>query len=90
MKITELRYFLAAAREGNLTRAADSLHISQPALSKALKSLESEIGKKLFVRERAGIKLTDEGDILRDRAEDIIDMTDKTIAELSSSTDDIS
>lgn len=90
MKMTELRYFLAAAREGSLTRAAASLHISQPTLSKALKSLENEIGKRLFVRERAGIKLTDEGDMLRDRAEDIIDMTDKTIAELSTSTDDIS
>lgn len=90
MKMTELRYFLAAAHEGSLTRAAASLHISQPTLSKALKSLENEIGKRLFVRERAGIKLTDEGDMLRDRAEDIIDMTDKTIAELSTSPDDIS
>lgn len=89
MEITTLRYFLAAARYGNMTHAADLLHISQPTLSKQLGALERELGKKLFVRERAGIRLTDDGDILRRRAEDIVDMADRAVAELSSDGDDL-
>lgn len=81
MEVRVLRYFLEVAREGNITRAAEVLHISQPTLSKQLKDLEGELGKKLFVRSNYSIKLTDEGMLLRKRAEDILEMVDKTAAE---------
>ena len=81
MEIRVLRYFLEVAREENITRAAAYLHISQPTLSKQLKDLEQELGKKLFVRSNYSIKLTDEGMLLRKRAEDILEMVDKTTDE---------
>ncbi|MBQ1691097.1 MAG: LysR family transcriptional regulator [Firmicutes bacterium] len=77
MEIRTLRYFLAVCREENMTRASEHLHVSQPTLSKTLKSLEDELGKKLFVRHSFSIALTEEGDLLRDRAEDLITMADK-------------
>lgn len=78
MELRVLRYFLEAAREGNITHAAERLHISQPTLSKQLKELEGELGKKLFVRGDHNVRLTDEGMLLRKRAEDILDMVGKT------------
>ena len=60
-----------------MTRAAELLHVSQPTLSKTLKALEEELGKKLFTRHSFSIALTDEGMLLRDRAEDLIAMADK-------------
>lgn len=81
MEIRVLRYFLEIAREGNITRAADFLHVSQPTLSKQMKELEMELGKKLFTRGSSSVKLTDEGMLLRKRAEDILDMVDKTTNE---------
>lgn len=81
MEIRVLRYFLEVAREGNVTHAAQRLHISQPTLSRQIKELEEELGKKLFTRSNYSVKLTEEGMLLRKRAEDILDMTDKTIAE---------
>lgn len=81
MEIRVLRYFLEVAREESITRAAKQLHISQPTLSKQLKDLESELGKKLFVRSSFSVHLTDEGMLLRKRAEDILDMVDKTAEE---------
>ncbi len=83
MEIRVLRYFLEIAREENMTRAADSLHISQPSLSKEIKALETELGKKLFTRTRSGLKLTEAGMLLRRRTEDILEMVDKTAAEFS-------
>lgn len=77
MEIRTLRYFLAVAREENMTRAAERLHVTQPTLSKALRSLEDELGKKLFERHSFSISLTDEGVLLRDRAEDLVTMADK-------------
>ena len=77
MEIKSLRYFLAVAREENMTKAADMLHVTQPTLSKTLKSLENELGKKLFTRHSFSISLTDEGMLLRDRAEDLISMVDR-------------
>nr|WP_316624541.1 LysR family transcriptional regulator [uncultured Ruminococcus sp.] len=77
MEIRTLRYFLAVAREENMTRAAELLHVTQPTLSKALRSLEDELGKKLFERHSFSISLTDEGILLRDRAEDLVTMADK-------------
>lgn len=78
MELRVLRYFLEVAREGNITHAAERLHISQPTLSKQLKELEGELGKKLFVRGNYNVRLTDEGMLLRKRAEDILDMVGKT------------
>ncbi len=77
MEIRTLRYFLAVAREENMTRAAEVLHVTQPTLSKALKTLEEELGKKLFIRHSFSIRLTEEGVLLRNRAEDLIGMADK-------------
>ncbi|MBO6215258.1 MAG: LysR family transcriptional regulator [Lachnospiraceae bacterium] len=77
MEIKSLRYFLAVAREENMTKAADILHVTQPTLSKTLKALEDELGKKLFLRHSFSISLTDEGMLLRDRAEDLIAMADR-------------
>ncbi len=77
MEIRTLRYFLAVAREENMSRAAEQLHVTQPTLSKTLKALEDELGKKLFTRHSFSIALTEEGALLRDRAEDLVSMADK-------------
>ena len=87
MEIRTLRYFLAVAREENMSRAAEQLHVTQPTLSKALKALEDELGKKLFTRHSFSISLTDEGVLLRDRAEDLISMADKIEQEFLSLDD---
>lgn len=79
-----MRYFLTVAREGNITKAADVLHVTQPTLSRQLKDLEQELGKKLFIRSSHSIILTDEGMLLRNRAEEIVNMVDKLEAEFSS------
>ena len=87
MEIRTLRYFLAVAREENMSRAAELLHVTQPTLSKALKSLEEELGKKLFTRHSFSIALTEEGVLLRDRAEDLVSMVDKIEQEFLSLDD---
>lgn len=87
MEIRHLRYFLAVAREENMTRAADILHVSQPTLSKTIKALEDELGKRLFTRHSFSISLTDEGMLLRDRAEDLVAMADKIEKEFVSLDD---
>lgn len=81
MEIRVLRYFLEIARESSMYRAAEILHVSQPTLSKQMKELESELGKKLFHRGSTSVSLTDEGMLLRKRAEDILTMVDKTTSE---------
>ena len=81
MELRTMRYFLAVAREENMTRAAELLHVTQPTLSKQLKALEDELGKKLFLRHSFSIQLTEEGILLRKRAEDLIKMADKITAE---------
>lgn len=81
MEIRVLRYFLTVAREENITKAAEKLHITQPTLSRQLKQLEDELGKKLFRRGNYSVHLTDEGMLLRKRAEDILSMVDKTTEE---------
>ena len=87
MEIRTLRYFLAVAREENMTRAAELLHVTQPTLSKALKALEDELGKKLFTRHSFSISLTEEGALLRNRAEDLVTMADKIEREFLSLDD---
>lgn len=87
MELRTMRYFLAVAREENMTRAAEFLHVTQPTLSKSLKSLEEELGKKLFVRHSFHIELTEEGLLLRKRAEDLVSMADKIQTEFLSLDD---
>ena len=87
MEIRSLRYFLAVAREENMTRAAELLHVTQPTLSKAMKALEDELGKKLFTRHSFSIALTEEGVLLRNRAEDLVSMADKIEQEFLSLDD---
>jgi DNA-binding transcriptional LysR family regulator len=84
MELRVLRYFLTVAREGSMTAAAEFLHVTQPTLSRQLKDLEEELGKKLFIRSSHSIILTDEGLLLRKRAEEIVVMVDKLEAEFSS------
>lgn len=87
MDIRVLRYFVTVARERSITGAARVLHVTQPTLSRQLKDLEEELGKTLFIRSNYNIKLTDEGILLRKRAEDILDMVEKTKAEFTSLDD---
>ena len=90
MELRLLRYFLAVAREENITRAAESLHISQPSLSKQLMELEAEIGKPLLIRGKRKITLTEDGVLLRKRADEILSLVEKTDRELHSDTAQIS
>ncbi|WP_285765983.1 LysR family transcriptional regulator [Peribacillus sp. SI8-4] len=90
MEFRVLRYFLTVAREGSITGAANFLHVTQPTLSRQLKDLEQELGKKLFTRSSHSIILTDEGMLLRKRAEEIVDMVDKLGIEFSSMEETIS
>lgn len=87
MEIRTLRYFLEVAREENMSKAAERLNLSQSTLSKQLKGLEEELGKKLFLRHSFSIELTDEGMLLRKRAEDLLSMADKITAEFSAMDD---
>lgn len=83
MELRVLRYFLAVADTESITAAAQALHLAQPTLSKQLMDLEAELGKKLFLRGKRKITLTEEGLLLRKRAQDIIDLADNTVAEIS-------
>ena len=87
MEIRTLKYFLAVAREENMTRAAELLNVTQPTLSKQLRSLEDELGQKLFTRHSFSIELTEEGLLLRDQAEDLVSMADKISREFMSMDD---
>lgn len=87
MELRTMKYFLAVAREENMTRAAQQLHVTQPTLSKQLKALEEELGKKLFIRHSFRIQLTEEGVLLRKRAEDLVRMADKITAEFGAMQD---
>ena len=83
MEIRVLRYFLAVVREESITRAADVLHITQPMLSRQIAQLEEELDVKLFDRSTRRIVLTNEGLLLRRRAEEILELVDKTEQELT-------
>ncbi len=89
MEIRVLRYFLAVAKAGSITGAANYLHLTQPTLSRQLQDLERELGQKLFVRTNHNVFLTPEGMILRKRAEEILDMVEKTENEFLSLKSDI-
>lgn len=83
MELRVLQYFLAVAREQSVSGAAEYLHLSQPTLSRQLKDLEEELGKQLFLRGNRKITLTEEGMILRKRAEEIMDLVRKTEREVT-------
>lgn len=83
MELRVLQYFLAVAREQSVSGAAAYLHLSQPTLSRQLKDLEDELGKQLFLRGNRKITLTEEGMLLRKRAEEIMDLVWKTEREIT-------
>lgn len=83
MELRHIRYFMALAREGNVSRAAKSLGISQPALSKQLGELETCLGQTLFERGARAVRLTAKGDVFRKRAEEILSLVDCTEREVS-------
>ena len=85
MELRVLRYFLAVAREENITKAAALLHLTQPTLSRQLMQLEDELGVQLFHRSRYHIVLTDEGMLLRRRAQELVELADKTTQEFRKS-----
>ena len=78
MEIRVLKYFLMVAREENITKAANLLHLTQPTLSRQLMQLEEELGVTLFRRSRHRIILTEDGMLLRRRAEEIVSLAEKT------------
>ena len=81
MELRVLNYFLAVAREENITKAAALLHLTQPTLSRQLMQLEEELGVQLFYRSRYRIILTDDGMLLRRRAQELVDLAEKTARE---------
>ena len=86
MQVIETRllyYFLTVAREHNITNAAKTLHITQPTLSRQMALLEDVVGAKLFIRDSRPLSLTDEGVLLRRRAEEILELLEKTQVEIS-------
>ena len=77
MDIKQISYFLAVAREKSFSKAAENLTVSQPTLSVAVKKLEEELGVKLFRRGQYRVVLTDEGMLLRRRAQEILELAEK-------------
>ena len=89
MELRVLRYFLAVAREQNITAAAETLHVTQPTLSKQLMELEKELGRTLFIRGNRKIMLTEDGMFLRKRAQEITELVDKTEAAFTADSETI-
>ncbi len=90
MELRVLQYFVAVAKEQNISSAAKSLHLSQPTLSRQLKDLEDELGKPLMIRGNRKITLTEEGLLLRKRAEEILDLVGRTEKEITQSDETVS
>lgn len=84
MELRELEYFLAITRHGSLSEAARSLHLTQPALTRSLRHLEEELGKQLIIRGSRKIELTENGALLVRRAEELLQMADKTVHDIQS------
>lgn len=85
MNLQQMRYFVTVARTGNITEASKLLHMAQPPLSRQIKQLEDELGVILFDRSGRRLHLTETGHLLLHRAEEILNLTDRTLGELSSS-----
>jgi len=90
MELRVLRYFLAVAREGSFTKASNVLHVTQPALSKQIMDLEGELDCKLFVRGSHSVRLTEDGFLLKRRAEEILEIEERTISEFTRNCSDVS
>ena len=90
MELRVLQYFLAVAKEQNISAAAQSLHLTQPTLSRQLRELEEELGKELMIRGSRKITLTEDGMLLRKRAEEILELVDRTQQEIMRSDDTVS
>lgn len=90
MELRVLQYFLAVAREQNISAAAQSLHLTQPTLSRQLRELEEKLGKQLMIRGNRKITLTEDGMLLRKRAEEILDLVGRTEKELTQSDETVS
>lgn len=82
MELRVLNYFLMVAREENITKAAQLLHVTQPTLSRQLMQLEEELGVKLFHRGKHSVSLTEDGMLLRRRAQELVALSEKTKMEL--------
>ena len=78
MELRELKYFLAVTKEQSISKAAQALFVTQPNLSRQMQNLEREIGKQLFIRGTKKITLTEAGRLLRKRAEEILELYEKT------------
>lgn len=89
MELRVLRYYLTVAREENITRAAEILHITQPTLSRQMAELEDELDTKLFERSNRKVSLTEAGMLLRRRAEEIVSLADKTEQEFKNSYEEL-
>ena len=90
MELRVLKYFLMVTREENITKAAALLHLTQPTLSRQLMQLEEELGVKLFYRSKHSIILTEDGMLLKRRAQEIVSLSHKTVQELSHKEDVLS
>lgn len=90
MELRVLRYFLMVAREENITKAAQLLHVTQPTLSRQLQQLEQELGVTLFRRGKYNISLTEDGMLLKRRAQELVALSDRTMQELTNREQDIS
>ena len=90
MELRVLKYFLGVARTGSITAAAHSMHVTQPTLSRQLQDLEYELGRKLFVRGSHHVTLTKDGMLLRQRAEEIMEIVDQTESEFYANSRSVS
>ena len=87
MDLRLLEYFLAVARTGNITKAADQLHVTQPTISRQLMDLEETMGTQLLIRGKRQITLTDAGVLFQQRAQEIIDLMEKTRRDIADQND---
>ena len=90
MELRTLRYFLAAAQEENITKAADILHVTQPTLSRQIMDLEKELGTTLTLRGKNGLRLTEDGIFFRQRAQEIVELADRLEKNFAERQNDIS
>ncbi len=90
MELRIMRYFLMITKTENITKAAEMLHITQPTLSRQIRELEDELGVVLFERDTRKLRLTSEGILLKERAQEIIELTDKTVSDLKTNRETVS
>ncbi len=84
MDIREMEYFLAIAKEGSFTKAAECLHMTQPPLSRQMRDLEAELGVTLFDRSGRRIALTEDGLAFRERAQEVVDLMHQVKSDMAS------